>query len=62
MFARSVENHPDAPALSYVGENEISYSELKLRIDSLSAYLERLGIRPGDKVAILGNNMPNWYS
>ena len=60
LFARSAEIHRDSNALSYVGEKAVSYGELKYRIASLSAHMERIGVRPGDRIAILGSNMPNW--
>jgi long-chain acyl-CoA synthetase len=47
-------------ALAFVGEKPISYEELNKRILSVIAFLEQNGIVPGDKVAILSSNMPNW--
>jgi long-chain acyl-CoA synthetase len=60
MFAEAAGKYPNANALSFVGERPLSYRQLQLHINSLIAYLEILGVRPGDRVAILGNNMPNW--
>jgi len=60
MFASSAAKHANANALSFVGEKPLIYSQMLLRIDSLIAYLETLGVRPGDRVAILSSNMPNW--
>ena len=31
-------------------------------ISALTAFLEKTGIKPGDKVALLSSNMPNWSS
>jgi len=55
-----VEKHGDSDALSFVGEDPLTYKEVQKRINSLIALLENLEIRPGDKVAILSTNMPNW--
>lgn len=48
-------------AFSTVGSSEkITYSEAINRIDSIIHFLEKHDIKPGDKVAILSINMPNW--
>ena len=60
IFAETVRQHPDANALAFAGEKPISYIELNQQIQALIAFLEKLEIHPGDKVAILGTNMPNW--
>ncbi|MFO8054905.1 MAG: AMP-binding protein [Bacteroidales bacterium] len=49
------------PAFSTVGSDDhITYGEAVKRIDSIIYFLEQHGIQPGDKVAILSANMPNW--
>jgi len=60
LFARTVMDHGDRPAMARVGDSPITYSELKIKIGSVSTLLEQIGIKPGDKVAILSSNMPNW--
>jgi long-chain acyl-CoA synthetase len=47
-------------ALAFVGEKPINYGELNEKILSVIAFLEQNRIIPGDKVAILSTNMPNW--
>ena len=47
-------------ALGFVGEEFISYSQMGTRIDAVMAYMEALGIEPGDRVIIYSQNMPNW--
>jgi long-chain acyl-CoA synthetase len=47
-------------ALSYTDEEPISYSELKRQIDHLSGFLKNQGVTHGDRVAILGENSPQW--
>jgi long-chain acyl-CoA synthetase len=39
---------------------DLSYSELADRVQNLSLGLLELGIRPGDRVAILSENRPEW--
>ncbi|HOO84517.1 MAG TPA: AMP-binding protein [Prolixibacteraceae bacterium] len=48
------------PALGFVGEEPVKYSELSAKISSIIAFLERQGLEQGDKVAILSANQPNW--
>ena len=59
-FAQIVTEFGTRPSLSFVGEEPYSYTELNRRIDALIRLLEDLGVQPGDKVAILSSNMPNW--
>ena len=60
LFGKVAEKHGDQNALSFVDEKPLTYKEVNDRIYSLIRFLEDLGIRQGDKVAILGTNMPNW--
>ncbi len=47
-------------ALAFVDEKGISYSELGKEIETTASLLDILGINKGDKVALIGENMPNW--
>jgi long-chain acyl-CoA synthetase len=60
LFKITQEKFGDKNAYSFVGEEPISYQAAGDKIAALTAFLEKLGIKPGDKVAILGTNMPNW--
>lgn len=57
---RAFEKYPDNPFLGFSDEKALSYSEVKQKINNVIANLERCGVKQGDKVAILSNNMPNW--
>ncbi len=46
--------------MALVGKEPLTYRELNDRIMSVMAFLEKLGVQPGDKVAILSTNQPNW--
>lgn len=59
LIDRAVEKWPDHEAI-ISGEERISYSELKERTDRLAVSLLRLGIKKGDKVAVLFTNLPQW--
>jgi len=56
----SVGNYPSKLALSIVGGKQFTYNDLKQNILKLSEKLYRLGIKKGDKVAILSENSPFW--
>jgi len=56
----SVENFSGNTALAFVDEKGITYSELGVHIEKTVALLDILGITRGDKVALIGENMPNW--
>ena len=43
-----------------VGKKPITYQEAHEQIMATMAFLEKMGIHPGDKVAILSTNQPNW--
>ncbi|MEO6446091.1 MAG: long-chain fatty acid--CoA ligase [Gemmatimonadaceae bacterium] len=64
LFFRAIErfDKPDA-MLWRAGENDwrpISHRTIRERVRHLATGLELLGIRPGDRVAILSENRPEW--
>ncbi len=56
----SVKNFADRPSVSFVDGELITYSELGIKINEIAGLLFSLGLKKGDKVALLGHNMPNW--
>ncbi|MCH5221767.1 MAG: AMP-binding protein [Muribaculaceae bacterium] len=49
------------PALTdYVSGKTISYGDMARRIARLHLFFEMAGVAPGDKIALLGKNTPNW--
>src|SRR5690554_4062640 len=51
--------------LSYKDKNtkewvDISWEELRRLVQSMAGYLHKRGVRPGDRVAILSENRPEW--
>jgi long-chain acyl-CoA synthetase len=56
----STEHFANQPSVSFVEGTPITYSELKIQIDLVSEMLSSLGLKRGDKVALLSHNMPNW--
>jgi len=60
LFNDTLEKYGDKNAYSFVGEEPKSYRAVSKEIKALISFLEKNGICPGDKVAILSTNMPNW--
>jgi len=60
LFQESLKNNKDETFLSFVGEQPLTYKDAKAKVDASIRFLEELGIKSGDKVAILSANMPNW--
>jgi long-chain acyl-CoA synthetase len=60
LFEATLERCSDLPAYAFVGEEPISFRTTAKKIHALTAFLEKIDIHPGNKVAILSTNMPNW--
>ncbi len=60
LFGETLRKFGNKDAYAFAGEKPESYEEVNRAIISLIAFLEKAGIRPGDRVAILSHNMPNW--
>jgi long-chain acyl-CoA synthetase len=62
LFNETVRKYGSHNAYAFVGEKPKTWNDSAREISALTAFLERTGIKPGDKVALLSNNMPNWSS
>jgi long-chain acyl-CoA synthetase len=60
LFNETLRKYGKRNAYAFVGEEPKTYESADREIRALIAFLEENGIRPGDKVAILSLNMPNW--
>ncbi len=60
MFNETLRKYGNSNAYAFVGEEPKSYETVNREIKSVIAFLELNGICPGDKVALLSSNMPNW--
>jgi long-chain acyl-CoA synthetase len=60
MFNETLRKFPKHNAYAFVGEEPKSYFQVSTEVSALMAFLEKNGIRAGDKVALLSTNMPNW--
>lgn len=59
-FRETLRKYGNKDAYAFVGEEPRSYQRANDDILALMAFLEKNGIRKGDKIAILSLNMPNW--
>ncbi|HOH07405.1 MAG TPA: AMP-binding protein, partial [bacterium] len=60
FFAEVLNRYPQRPALALVGEEPFTYAEFGRRVADLQARLGELGVKSGEKVALLGGSSPNW--
>lgn len=60
MFSLVLKKFGKKDAYAFIGEEPITYESAYKDIQALMAMLEKNGICPGDKVALLSSNMPNW--
>ncbi len=60
LFSETVEKFGTCNAMALVGQTPFTYNEVNTHIHCLIAYFEKLGIKSGDKIALLSTNMPNW--
>ncbi len=56
----SVEKFADRPALGFANQTPITYREFLEKVIAVASLLEKKGVLKGDRVAILGDNSPNW--
>jgi len=60
LARESFRKHGGNKAMGFVGEEVITYDQLKGKVESVMALLEKYSVQKGDKVAILSGGMPNW--
>lgn len=60
FFHEVVRRYGEQPALALVGQKPFNYNEFKERVLKCQFILYKLGVKKGDKVAILGPSSPNW--
>lgn len=60
MLQASFKKFPSNTALTFAGEQPMTYRELQLEVEKLGDQLRLMGVEKGTKVAVLSANMPNW--
>lgn len=59
FIAKSAADFPQKPAIIFMG-NEISYQLLDIYVNKVAAALSSLGVKKGDRVAIMAPNCPQY--
>ncbi len=60
LMERSYRLYAHLPALAFFDEKPFSYQQLQNNVREIATLLINLGVKEGDRVAILGDNSPNW--
>ncbi len=60
VLERSVRLYRNRPAIGFVDEMPLSFSDLQQEVIHLQHFLREQGVVHGDRVAILGESSPNW--
>lgn len=60
IYQNSFSSNFNLPALSDYGGRTLTYGHFARRIARLHLFFEQVGVKPGDKVALLGKNSVNW--
>ncbi len=60
LLKRSVKKFNQNSSIAYVEEEFLTYSQMEQKVIDIVVDLYSHGIRRGDRVAILGENSPNW--
>ncbi|MBU1248243.1 MAG: AMP-binding protein, partial [Proteobacteria bacterium] len=60
VFDHSTTAFADRPSLSFVNGDPLTFAEFGDKVRTLQALYRRMGLRRGEKVALLGESMPNW--
>ena len=60
LFENSVKSYTERPAVQFVDGDVVTYGKLAEKVRFVQEMLHEYGIRPGDRVALYSENMPNW--
>lgn len=60
VIRRAANMYAERPSVSFVGQESITYEKFYKKVLEISALLREIGIKKGDKVLLLSENMPNW--
>jgi long-chain acyl-CoA synthetase len=60
LVQHSIEKHADLTAFTDFQGESYTYREVGKHIFELHFVFEKCGIKPGDKIALIGRNMANW--
>jgi long-chain acyl-CoA synthetase len=60
MLQASYRDFANCQSLIFVGEENLTYKQLETEVNKAALQLQSIGVKKGEKVAILSMNMPQW--
>jgi len=60
FLQNSFDQFSDQPAFGFVNDRMLTYSDIRSAVEQQVFRFAQMGVEPGDKIAILGANGPNW--
>ena len=60
LLERTFDQYGSQPSVAFAGDQPIVYLQLKQQLQEVATALAARGIKKGDRVAIMGENCPNW--
>ena len=60
LLKQSISQYGQLPFAAFVGEKGYSYTQYALRIAAVQRFFAAKGVTKGDRIAILGENSPEW--
>ena len=60
LFDYSIASYAERPVVQFVDDEPITYKQLGQNVEIIQEMLREYGIKPGDRVALYSENMPNW--
>ncbi|MBQ4279667.1 MAG: AMP-binding protein [Rikenellaceae bacterium] len=60
IYLHSTQAYASNRAVSLYGGEQLTYADFGQRVETVTEMLVTAGLGPGDKVALLSSNMPNW--
>lgn len=60
LLERTFEKYGSLPSIAFAGEAPCVYLQLKQQVQETAGALAARGVQKGDRVAIMGENCPNW--
>ncbi len=62
LFENSLNSYADRPALQFVDGETMTYAMLGKKVEEIQEMLAAYDVKPGDRVALYSENMPNWVA
>lgn len=63
IYAQSFRDNWNLPAITdYLNDKTVTYREFAANIAAMHLFFKQTGLKPGDKVALMGRNTPRWIT